>query len=188
MLKLLEDPPKNCWFILATTNPEKLKVTLKRRCTEFQVGPVSYDEVKQLMMRVARQNRKRIPSDLLNQIALDSMGSCGVALNILDKVIDLPPEDQAQAAKRFTEQSNTVINLCQAILKKDSWKKCCSILKSIEEEDPEGIRRKVLEYFRKVMMDGNESAYLVMYEFSIPYYDTGKAGLAMSVYQALSIR
>jgi hypothetical protein len=74
------------------------------------------------------------------------------------------------------------------MLKKDSWNKCCSILQSLEEEDAESIRRKVLEYFRKVMLGGNESAYLVMCEFSVPYYDTGKAGLAMSVYQALSIR
>lgn len=188
MLKLLEDPPRNCWFMLATTNPEKLKITLRRRCTEFQVSPVNSDEVKQLMMRVARAERKRVPTDLLNQIAVDSMGSCGVALNILDKIIDLPAGDQAEAAKRFTEQANTVITLCQAMLKRESWKKCCSILKSLEDEDPEGIRRKVLEYFRKVMLDGDDSAYLVMSEFNYHYYDTGKAGLAMSVYASLNIK
>ena len=37
ILKLLEDPPPNVWIILATTEPSKLKVTVRRRCTEIAV-------------------------------------------------------------------------------------------------------------------------------------------------------
>lgn len=191
MLKLLEDPPKNCWFILATTNPEKLKPTLKRRCTEFRVEPVGDKDLSKLLFNVSRQEKKRLSNELINQIILNSEGSPGIALNLLDKVIDLPPEDAAKAIIKWKERDQTVINLCRTMLsalkKKASWKDLLEILKELEEEDHETIRRQVLEYFRKVGIGGDESAYLIMSCFRYPYYDTGKAGLYMSLYETFNL-
>lgn len=194
ILKLLEDPPRDCWFFLATTNPEKLKVTLKRRCTEYQVFPLSDREIGILLTRISRKEEKKVPNSIIQQISRDSLGSPGIALNVLDKVIDLEEEEMARAAKKWAERSSNVITLCQAMLKnrggkgKDVWKNVlCPILKEIEEEDPETIRRQVLEYFRKVLMDGEEGAYSIMNWFEAPYYDSGKAGLALSVYRAFCL-
>lgn len=194
ILKLLEDPPRDCWFFLATTNPEKLKITLRRRCTEYQVNPLSDREISILLIRISRKEGKRVPNSIIQQISMDSLGSPGIALNVLDKVIDLAEEEMARAAKKWAERSSNVITLCRAMLKnkgnngKGVWEKIlCPILKEIEEEDPETIRRQVLEYFRKVLVDGNESAYSIMNWFESPYYDTGRAGLTLSVYRAFCL-
>lgn len=188
ILKLLEDPPRDCWFLLATTNPEKLKATLRRRCTEFQVSPVGDQELTQLLQRVIRRERKRVPQDVLQQLCRDSLGSPGMALNVLDKVIDLPEADMLRSAKRWAERESNVITLCRQMLaclrKKGGWKDTLGILKELQEDDPETIRRQVLEYFNKVGLDGNESAYLVMSCFRQNYYDCGRAGLYMSAYEA----
>lgn len=187
-LKLLEDPPRGCWFLLATTNPEKLKTTLRRRCTEFQVGPAADRDLVQLLSRIIKKERKQVPNNVVMQICQDSLGSPGIALNVLDKVIDLPEGDMLRAAKRWMERTNTVIHLCRHMLaclrKKGGWKDTLAILKELQEEDPETIRRQVLEYFNKIGLDGNESAYLVMSCFRTNYYDCGRAGLYMSCYEA----
>lgn len=192
MLKLLEDPPYNCWFLLATTNPEKLKVTLKRRCTEYQVSPVGDKDLQALLTKVIRKERKRVSQEVLQQISGDSMGSCGMALNMLDKVIDLPPEDMAKAAKRWAERASNVMFLGKTLLdlhrkggnKKGAWAKTiCPILRELEDEDQETVRRQCYEYLRKVFISGDESVYKLMVCFSYPYYDVGK-GLAASVYEA----
>lgn len=186
MLKLLEDPPKNCWFLLATTNPEKLKVTLKRRCTEFAAEPVSDRDLIQLMLKVCKTEGKKIPAEVLKRICQASMGSPGIALNALDKVVDLDQKDMDSVITAWEKTETNVISLCRALMKKAGWKTLCGILQELEGEDPETIRRQVLEYFRKVMLGGDSSAYLVMSCFSTPYYDTGKAGLVMSVWEAVS--
>jgi DNA polymerase III delta prime subunit len=193
ILKLLEDPPKDCWFVLTTTEPGKLKMTLRRRCTEFEMSPLSDRELAVLLSKVMKEEGKFVPRDIVAQICRDSMGSPGMALNILDKVIDLPEADMAKAAKRLAERSSNVITLCRAMLAlkggggKSAWKELAGILKELEEDDEETIRRQVLAYFRKVLLDGDEGAYLVMCEFEQPYYNSGKAGLALSVYRALCL-
>lgn len=192
MLKLLEDPPRDCWFMLATTNPEKLKVTLRRRCTEFQVQGVTDRELTGLLTKVIRTERKRISNDIIQQICNESLGSPGIALNVLDKVIDLPAEEMTKAVKRWTERSSNVITLCRAMMaehrkKGKGWVDICKIANELEDEDPETIRRQVLEYMRKVMLGGRDSVYQIMIAFSTPYYDTGKAGLVMSIYEAFSL-
>lgn len=192
MLKLLEDPPRDCWFLLATTNPEKLKVTLKRRCTEFQVSPVSDSEMQELLKQIIRKERGRVPQEIQTQIIRDAMGSPGMALNILDKVIDLPSEEMAIAAKRWSERASNVVFLGKTLLdlhrngkkEKGTWKQMlCPILQQFDDEDQESIRRACYEYFRKVFIGGDESVYALMACFSVPYYDVGK-GLAASVYEA----
>lgn len=192
ILKLLEDPPAQSWFILCTTNPEKLKVTLKRRCTEFQVSPLPERTMKVFLGKILRSEQKKVPQDVIQQIINESMGSPGIALNILDKIIDLPSDKMAETAKIWAAKSSNVITLCRAILKenqksKPKWKDLLPIIKELEDQDPETLRRQILEYFRKVLISGDESAYAIMIEFSSPYYDTGKSGLIMSIYQAFTI-
>ena len=196
MLKLLEDPPRDCWFLLATTNPEKLKVTLKRRCTEYTVLPVTDQELGGLLTKVIRSERSRVPVDIQQQIIKDSMGSPGIALNILDKVIDLPTEQMAAAAKQWADRASMVVFLGKTLLdlhrqgakkRNDAWSKTlCPILQQLEDEDQETIRRQCYEYFRKVFISGDASMYGLMACFSIPYYDIGK-GLAASVYEAFCV-
>lgn len=192
ILKLLEDPPRNCWFLLATTNPEKLKVTLRRRCTEFQVSPVSDKELNLLLFRIIKREKRQVPGNVVQQICQDSLGSPGMALNILDKIIDLPEELMASSAKRWAERTSNVITLCRTLLaalkKKGGWKDTLAVLKDLQEEDPETIRRQVLEYFNKVALDGNESAFLVGNAFEMAdCYKNGKWALYSACYQAFNM-
>lgn len=185
ILKQLEHPPIDTWFIFATTEPERLKITLRRRCLSVDVQPVDEDSIKTLIKTVLKkEGLSKLSPKVLSRIANESMGSPGVALAIVDKIISLPKEKQLAAVRRIAEEQNTVIELCRALMKNAPWKTISAILKKIEDKDPETIRRQVLEYFRKVMMSGDESAYIVMDCFKNAFYDSGKAGLVMACYEA----
>lgn len=170
MLKLLEDPPRDCWFLLATTNPEKLKATLKRRCTEFQVKPVSDRELSILLYRTLKAEGKKVPKEILQQIIQDSLGSPGVALNILDKVIDLPEKQMASCAKQWAENRNQAVTLCRLIndARKSgnySWKEITELIQTIDT-DPDSTGYVMSEYFAKVALGGDEGAMAVVHLFN----------------------
>lgn len=197
MLKVLENPPKNVWFLITTSDPQKFfsglkdPTALKRRLTEFQVNPLPEEQLSGLLTKIIRKARKRIPAEIINQIIKDSLGSAGMALNILDKIIDLPSEDMAKEASRQAEQENNIITLARLINiarkdKKFRWKEVANLLKRLQENfDAETIRRQVLAYFNAIALGGDESALAVMYCFEFNYYDNGNAGLTMSTYKAL---
>lgn len=190
MLKALEDCPKHVYFILATTDPEKLLATIKGRCASFEVQPLDKPEMSDFLKGVARAERKRVPSEVLNQIARDSLGSCRNALQILDKVIDLDPDDMKAAAAQEAEKENQVIELCRALFKLESWKTTSRILEGLAKEDPIKIQSAIMKYCESVLMSGDETsspaAALVMSYFREPYFLNGRQCLVHDVYQALT--
>jgi DNA polymerase III gamma/tau subunit len=184
LLKSLEDAPEHVYFILATTNPEKLKPTIKRRCAEFNLQPVSDKEMKRLLRNVLKEEDKTIPKKVGMQIIEDSFGSPGIALSILEKIIDLPPEKMAKVAKKHAEEKNETIELCRALLKGASWGRICSILKGLEAE-PESIRRAVLGYMTSVALGGETKAIPILQAFEADYFASGKAGLVISCAESI---
>jgi len=185
LLKALEDTPKHVFLLLATTNPEKLKPTLKRRCTPFEMEALSSKQIRKYLKEVCEEEEKEVPEEILKQISDDSLGSLGMSMMVLDKIIDLPPKKMMATAKRTAEEKSETIELCRALIKKAKWKTIASILKGLTSE-PESIRRSVLGYCNSIILNGdNPRAFLIMDAFSEPFYDTGAPGLTLACYRAL---
>lgn len=186
LLKALEDTPDHVYFILATTDPQKLKPTLKRRCKHFTLSPVTEKTLIKLMTRICREEKVKVPEDVMEKIAEDSTGSPGIALSILDSIVDLKPEDMMEVAEQSAKELNEAIELCRALMKKASWKVVSKILKGLEQ-DPESVRRAVLGYMNSVLLNsGKSSAFDIMTCFEKNFFDTGKAGLTMACFEASS--
>jgi len=186
LLKALEDTPGHVFFILATTDPEKLKVTLKRRCAHFTLSPLTEKSIISLMTRICRAEKVKPPEEVLDKIAEDSSGSPGIALSILDKVIDLKPDDMLAVAEQSARELNEAIELCRALMKKAPWKTVSKILKGLEQP-PESVRRAVLGYMSSVLLNsGKPAVFDVMTCFEKNFFDTGKAGLVMACFEASS--
>ena len=60
LLKALEDTPSHVYFILATTEPEKLKITLKRRCLPIEVFPVDEEDMTTFLNQIVEEEEKEI--------------------------------------------------------------------------------------------------------------------------------
>ncbi len=185
MLKVLEEPPNNTYFILCTTDPDKLLKTVKTRCFKYNTFPLLLHETEELLKKVCRKEVKRVSKDILNQIANVVEGCPREALVILDSIIDIDgKEDQAKSIIDFTVNETTVRELCQALLNNKSWKVISNIIKGIEQEQ-ESIRRAILGWMGVVLLNGrNDRADEILEIFGEKnYYDSvSKVGLTHSCY------
>lgn len=188
-LKPLEEPPAHVIFILCTTNPEKLKPTLKRRCATFEVTGLTEDTLMELLTDTVEAEEKEVPKKVLEIIAETSAGSPGIALGALDVIIDLPQSKMESKAKQAAVQQSQAIELCRLIFKGANWKQVSKVLTNLKNqgEEPESIRRMILGYCSSILLKGdNPKAYLVMDCFREPTYNNGFPGLILSAYEAVT--
>jgi len=184
LLKELEDTPKHVYYILCTTDPQKLLPTIRGRCAEFQVRTLNEIEMKKLLRRVVKAEGERLRKEVYEQIAQDSIGHPRNALQILAQVLAVPPNKRLEVAKRAAEKQSEMIELCRALIKGEPWPKVAGILKGLKEEDPERIRRAVLGYCQAILLSGKQdnSVAAVMEEFLEPVYNSGFPGLVFACY------
>lgn len=86
-LKTLEEPPAHVIFILATTNPEKVRETIRSRCMRLDFRRVSEDDLIEGMSRICRRKQVNITRDALALVAQKADGSVRDGLSILEQCI-----------------------------------------------------------------------------------------------------
>jgi len=187
LLKILEDCPKHVYFILCTTEPQKLLATLKDRCSTFQTKPISDSDMFSLLRKVSRAEGQRLEKVVIEQIVQDSMGHPRNALQVLEQVLCVAPEKQLAVASRSAEQQSQMIELCRALINKKRWKEIVVILSGLKEDnDAESIRRAVLGYCQAVLLKGENTQAGVVMECFIPNtYDVGFPGIVFSAYSSI---
>ena len=87
MLKTLEEPPAHVKFILATTDPQKIPVTVLSRCLQFNLKPMTPVLVAQHLGEVLEQERVACEPAALNLLARAAAGSMRDALSLTDQAI-----------------------------------------------------------------------------------------------------
>jgi DNA polymerase III subunit gamma/tau len=186
MLKILEDTPDHVYFILATTDPQKLLATVKSRAVQYVMNPLSDMEMMRLLKITIKKEKESVDKEVLEQIIQDSMGHPRAAMNILEKVLNTEPEERMEAAKAMAEQTNESIELCRCLLSNSGWKKCAAILQGLKGQEAESIRRVVLGYAQSVLLKAeNDQAAIVIEQFMEPLYDVGFPGLVFNCYAIL---
>lgn len=88
LLTVLEEPPKRTRFILLTTNPEKLKKTLKDRCQVFTLKTVNVDVLTKLLRKVTKAEGTLLPKKSCREIAEVAEGYPREALKITEQVLN----------------------------------------------------------------------------------------------------
>ncbi|NTW04957.1 MAG: DNA polymerase III subunit gamma/tau [Peptococcaceae bacterium] len=85
LLKTLEEPPSHAIFILATTEPAKIPLTILSRCQRFDFHRISSSDLLERLKKVALSAKISIDSEALSVIVRASEGSMRDALSILDQ-------------------------------------------------------------------------------------------------------
>ena len=86
LLKTLEEPPEHVIFILATTDPQKIPNTIISRCQTFQFKKISPNDIKQMLEKIASNEKIEIEDEVLTSIASVSDGGLRDAIGLLDKL------------------------------------------------------------------------------------------------------
>lgn len=185
MKKVLEDTPSHVWFFLCTTKPEKLIRDIITRSTQVQVELINSRTLASYMRTLAEREGKQLGASVSRRIAEASEGSVRKAVVFLQQVLEVEEEQQEDLVNRITMEENAeVIELCRALMKKANWSTIAGMLKNLKEE-PESVRYAVLGYFNSVLLNNGDarSAEIIM-RFSEPFYNSGKAGLTLSCWEA----
>ncbi|MBY0544670.1 MAG: DNA polymerase III subunit gamma/tau [Gammaproteobacteria bacterium] len=98
LLKTLEEPPAHVIFILATTDPERLPVTVRSRCLHFQLKAMSPEQITQRLAVILEAEQLKYTTAALAAIAHAAQGSMRDALSLLDQVIALGQGDVTEQA------------------------------------------------------------------------------------------
>ncbi len=87
LLKTLEEPPERVLFILATTEVEKLPVTVRSRCQRFDLRRLGVDEISRYLAHVLTEEKIAHEPESLHEIAHAADGSVRDALSLTERVL-----------------------------------------------------------------------------------------------------
>ena len=87
LLKTLEEPPEHVKFLLATTDPQKLPVTVLSRCLQFNLKRLDEEQIRGQMTRILTAEQIEFDDAAIAQLARGADGSLRDGLSLLDQAI-----------------------------------------------------------------------------------------------------
>jgi DNA polymerase-3 subunit gamma/tau len=194
LLKVLEDGPSHVYFFLCTTDPNKLIPTIRTRCSPVQCRSLTPKELCGVVANVVQKHSKDSstypPDEVIEKIAECADGSARMAVQLLEKVIDLPSADEQLTSLENSkpEIEKKAIDLCRAMMSfKPSWAEIAKLIGEITE-DPEAIRWAVMGYASSVLLKGGKMAgraFAILCSFESNFYDSKKNGLVRACWEVL---
>ncbi len=130
LLKTLEEPPEHMKFLLATTEPEKLPITVLSRCLQFNLKRISENEILLRMKDILDAEKIEYEESALSIISKSADGSMRDALSLLD---------QALAYEDYKLSENNVIDMLGLI----DNKYALSIVQSILSQNSEKLKEQL---------------------------------------------
>ncbi len=122
MLKTLEEPPPHVKFLLATTEPERLPITVKSRCLQFNLKLLPVALIEERLKLIAKEEKIQAEASGLRLLAEAADGSMRDALSLMDQVIAFGDDDITEADTRLmlgTIPREQVLKLLRLLARKD---------------------------------------------------------------------
>lgn len=140
LLKTLEEPPAHVIFILATTEDQKVPVTIQSRCQKYEFHRISVETITERLQDLMQREKIQAEDDALRYIARAADGSMRDALSILDECIS--------SGTQSTLTFRNVLDVVGAV-DIDIYLK---MMKAIQEDDAE----TVLDIIRDAVWKGKD--------------------------------
>jgi replication-associated recombination protein RarA len=185
----LENPGHN-YFFLSTTEPPKVKATIKTRCSEIRLGAVSIPDLKELVKRVCSGEGVKYHLDIIDKIAEKAEGSPRRALKLLQVVMVCRSSKERMAALDVSGVDGKAFELVKELMPyrgKPDWFNVAKLLEDLKGEDPEGIRQLMLAVCRSNMLKGGAAGARAFKVYSIFEFDfdrTKHPGLCAACWKA----
>ena len=155
-LKTLEEPPENVIFILATTDPQKLPITILSRCQRFDFKRISIKDLTERLRTIVTVQGILADDKCLDFIARVSDGAARDALSILDQAISMG--DGSVNYDNLIEMlglvtNENLFNITSAIIEKNVEKVMIVIEKVVfAGKDMYLFIKDLIEHFRNLLM------------------------------------
>lgn len=174
LLKTLEEPPKHAIFILATTEPQKIPLTILSRCQRFDFKKISNNYIFKRLKDICNKENIKITDDSIREIARLADGGMRDSLSILDQV------------SSFTQNEITVedVHLINGTLTQEELSKFAieilnknvyEVLTKINNFDETGknftkILEELILFFKNVLIVEEAPQYLIDSNYDTEVY------------------
>lgn len=165
LLKTLEEPPPHAIFVLATTEPHKIPLTVLSRCQRFDFRRVSLSHLEQKLELICAQEGIRIQPAALDAIARYASGSFRDAESLLDQLAsshaeEISLEDVRRVLGAAPEE--VISGMIRALVTRDVGAGLRVINEALDNGvEPRQLTREVLEYLRGLLLVKNGGASLL---------------------------
>src|SRR5690349_1674003 len=139
LLKTLEEPPPHVKFLLATTDPQKLPVTVLSRCLQFNLKRFPPGLIYKRLTEIAQAEKLDFEPDALRLVARSAEGSMRDALSLLDQVIAFGGAKLTAADTRMmlgTLDRTQVFGIVEALVARDA-KRVLARVAELDERAPD---------------------------------------------------
>lgn len=193
LLKMLEQTPEHAFFMLATTEPNKLIKTIHTRCTEIRCQGMKLDAQSAMIDEILGKLEREVSRDIVDRIIEAADGSARKALVILNQVLRSDDEEEQLQAIESNDSQKKAHDIFRALMNpRTTWVDMQKILRNVDDE-PEGLRYYILACATNEMLNtykrngtNPSRAYLLVVAFGENYYDTKRAGLVASCFEVVS--
>jgi len=156
ILKTLEEPPANTVFILATTEPQKVPITIASRCQRFDFGRISSREIINHLKKIAKEEKIKIGEAALESISRACEGSLRDAISLLDQLSSFCTDEikiENVIEVLGTSEPQFIFDLAQSLIQGDEKKAVSLTDKAILEGVPSPqIIKDLLWHFRNMLV------------------------------------
>jgi len=157
LLKTLEEPPAYLKFIFATTEVNKIPVTVLSRCQRFDLSRIKSEELSEFLVKVAEMEKININQDVINLISKISEGSVRDALSLLDRIS--LTNDESQKGTISLESAREIFGYFDK-----------EFIINLIEKIFDGDEDKTLDLYRQIYQRGVEPKIFLNGFLEIIYY------------------
>ncbi len=156
LLKTLEEPPAHVLFILATTDPQKIPLTVLSRCQRFDFRKINTVEIRDHLADIVKEEGVAISEEALNAIARKAAGGMRDAISVLDQCIAFAGErielSHVEMVLGTVSEESTAL-LLDAVVAQD-YSKMFSLLHGFVQQgkDIKQILRDSIQYCRQLLL------------------------------------
>jgi len=156
LLKTLEEPPPHVKFLLATTDPQKLPVTVLSRCLQFNLKRLSPGLILKRLTEIVIAEKVDYEPEALRLVARAAEGSLRVGLSLLDQVIAFGGARLSEADTRAmlgTVERTHVFDLLNALAAHDA-KRMLECVANLDERAPDyhGVLAEMAAVLQRVAL------------------------------------
>lgn len=188
VLKATEEPPAHVYWFFCTTDAAKVPQAIKTRSHTVNLKAIPDKELGSLYDKVCAAENIDLPGDVGDLIIKEAKGSPRQMLVNLEACREVKTKKEAAELLRTVMESDATLALCRYLADgKGSWGKGVAILDKLRDENPEGVRIVVSNYFSAAAMGAKSDREALHFlsildAFAFPYVNQDQlAPLLLSV-------
>jgi DNA polymerase III subunit gamma/tau len=174
LLKNIEEPPEDVYWILCTTEFDRVPETIRNRCAVFKLRPVSQSLIEGLLHNVCKAEHYKLSDEIVRLIAKRAQGAPRQALSYLAQCYDCQTMKAAEWIMQEQQETPELVDIARAGANGDSWEKIVGKIEAIKDEyEAESIRLMIVSYLTTVLWKASSKQAGKVLEmldcFSTPY-------------------